>query len=347
MSKKDNSGQKTQSESDKQIGNKKHKARRAFVASAITTGTLALAGIGVTIFLVAPSLVVSSVALVLAGVGAVTGVGVGISFAHTYARDKRYKKTGLDTLKTIAEASVDKTKNYSTRQKYKIATKYAKTNLKMCTTLGGTLTGKFRCVSDFSKDSQVETYNVIENMELLNQIKVAKNHHRVTSKTQKAEAKIKKKKALLPSLVKAPQRWKRTYDDFIEGVSIADHRTEIACLSETALDQFKQLSESIVPSTEVGGSVIVSFPEQSNNKIKQTFARIEDVNMLDAVKKLMVDDVLTACDTKSASEIASLFPITVREVVYNKKSVGRTRDAFTINSYEELVNYASSNELSR
>lgn len=328
---------------EKQIGNKKNKLRRAFIVSAIVTAVSAGVGIAVTAFLAAPSLVLSSIGFVLAGVGVATGVGIGVSFIYTNTRNNHNRKESLNNLQKIAQASQDKTINIPLKQRFKIATKYAKTNLKMCTTLGGTLAGKFRCVSDFTRDADVEAYNVIENAQLLKDIIIAKNNHKLTSGSQKLEAKIKKKKSLLPSLAKAPQRWKRTYNDFIEGVEIVDHRTEIACLTADTLGEFKKISSTIVPSTSVGGSVIVSFAEQ-NNKIKQTFARIEDTNKLGAVQQLMINDVLKACNGKSASEINSLFPIVVQQVVYNNKSVSTTKDTVEFRSMSDLQAYVSSSE---
>ncbi|MBE7075071.1 MAG: hypothetical protein E7376_03755 [Clostridiales bacterium] len=300
--------------SKKETGNKKHKLRRFFIASTIVS---AVAFLGATISLVVmpvPLMLVTELCLLVGAASTAIGVGVGINALHSKISSDRNKKASVKALQKIAEADANKSVEMSREDRVKLVKKYAHANLRLCKLNGCPITGKFHSISGMSKISDTENFNALENLELL------RGAESTVKGRKKFDGKISKKKKLVTkaNVRSVPQRWTKSYDDFIDGVSIYDRRTEIGCLTTKTGEAFQRLVEIMSPTDEIGGSVILTF--RDSNKTKQTYARVADTSLLPEVSKLMMQDVLSACDGKSPYEISTMFPFRIESHTVNKNS---------------------------
>ena len=294
----------------KETGNKKHKVRRIFIATAIISGIAVLGGVIATAAMATPMLLLSEICFLTAGVTAVVGTSVGINAAYSATSTAKNRRESIKNLQKIAENDL----SLSQEQRVKIAKKYAKANLKLCKLIGCPLCGKFHSVSGMDSAKRTEAFNALENLELLQALETTERGRK------KWDSKISTKRKIVASscMKSVPHRWTRSYDEFIDGVSIYDRRTEIGCLSTKTGEEFERLV-SVMPNTdEVGASVTVTF--KSTCRTQQTYARVADPTLANEVARLMMQDVLFSCEGKTPAEVENMFPFIVRTHTVNKKS---------------------------
>ena len=316
----------------KEIKNRKNKSLKFLAIGAIGT-IVSVFGLCASAFLFVETaiipLTITFIATGMASIGLFTGNLVKyISDSYTSSRTRN---KSLSNLEKISNEKSNEMLNLSDEQKIKIVKKYANANLKHSKIAGNSATGKLHSISGMQKEKQTQAFNEIENLEILKQISTSER------KRKKFDKKIEKKKKVLSKLSTktVPQRWTKSYDNFIEGVSIYDRRTEIGCLSQSTSEKFKKLAQNIESTKEIGGSVIITFKQ--NNKIQKTYARISDVSKLSQVKNLMLNDVLEMCEKKSNTELQSLFPFKLEAYTIDKKSTKMLKPETTmISTLEEL-----------
>lgn len=313
----------------RETGNKKHKVRMTFIVTAIVTAVATIGGVIATAALGAPLMVLSELCFGVAGLSAVIGTSVGIHRLHEARVTSGSKKASMKNLQKIAENDPSLTKD----QRIKIVKKFAKSNLKLCKILGCPLCGKFHSVAGMGHAKKTEALNALENLELLQSLETTQNGRK------KWDAKIKSKSVLVAKncLKSGVNRWSKTYDNFIDGISIYDRRTEIGCLTTKTSAEFERLA-SIVPNTdEIGASVSISFFK--NGRVPNTYARVADPTLVHDVAKIMLKDVYYACEGKSAQEIEAMFPFSIRTHTINKKTsdIENANSKF-INTYADLEN---------
>ena len=311
----------------KETGNKKHKVRRTFITTAIITAVATIGGVIATAALATPMLLLSEICFAVAGVTAVVGTGVGINAIHSARSTSGNRKASIKNLQKIAENDL----SLSKEAKVKIAKKYAKANLRLCKLIGCPLCGKFHSISGMQHTKETEAFNELENLKLLQSLETTENGRK------KWEPKITAKRKLVASscLKAVPHRWSKSYDEFIDGVSIYDRRTEIGCLSTKTGAEFEKLA-SIVPNTdEIGASVTLTF--KPTCRTQNTYARIADPTLVHDVSRLMLQDVYYACEGKPQQEVEAMFPFVLRTHTIDKNS-SKIKDVTprVIRSYEQL-----------
>jgi len=320
----------------KEIG-KKRKAFKFFVTSLVLTGLSIFGLCGATFLFVETVSIPLSVTFLGTGLlGLFTAISSGMKAFSNVATLNSSRKKSLKALELISNEKSNKTLAMSKQAKIKILKKYAKSNLKHCKVAGNSSTGKLHSISGMQNEKQTKAFNEIENLEILKQLTKSERQRK------KFDKKISKKKKILykQSIKTVPQRWTKSYDHFIDGISIYDRRTEIGCLNPNTSEKFKQISENISPSNQIGGSVIVSFGQ--NKKIQKTYARISDVSKLEEVKNLMLNDVLDSCKAKDSS---TLFPFTIETYGINKKNAKTTKRSIEmIQSLDQLVEITEKEE---
>lgn len=311
----------------KETGNKKHKVRRTFITTAIITAVATIGGVIATAALATPMLLLSEICFAVAGVTAVVGTGVGINAIHSARSTSSNRKASIKNLQKIAENDLSLSKD----AKIKIVKKFANANLKLCKLIGCPFCGKFHSVSGMDHNSKTEAFNELENLELLQSLETTDGGRK------KWEPKISQKRKLVASscLRSVPHRWTKSYDDFIDGVSIYDRRTEIGCLSTKTGAEFEKLA-SVVPNTdEIGASVTLTF--KPTCRTQTTYARIADPTLVHDVSRLMLQDVYYACEGKSQQERDAMFPFVVRTHTIDKNT-SKIKDVTprVIRSYDQL-----------
>lgn len=299
----------------RETGNKKHKARRVAIVTGIITAVAAIGGIVATAAFATPLLLMSEICFAVAGVTLVVGSGIAINFAYSAKSKSSNRKASIKNLQKIAENDL----SLSNADKRKIVRKYARANLRLCKLIGCPLCGKYHSISGMDQASKTEALNALENLELLQSLETTE------AGRKKWDSKIKTKRKIVgTSCLRAPQRWTKTYDDFIDGISIYDRRTEIGCLSTRTTDEFARIAE-IVPNTdELGASVVLNFKPTS--RIQSTYARIADPTFVGEVSRLMLQDVYYACEGKTDAEISAMFPFTIHSHTLDKKTSGCKED---------------------
>ena len=295
---------------NKETGNKKHKVRRTFIVTAIVTALAVIGGVVTTAFLPTPLLLLSEACFLTAGVTAVVGTGVGINAIYSSRSVAHNRKQSIKSLQQIAEGDL----SLSREQRVKIAKKYANANLRLCSLIGCPLCGKFHSVSGMDTTARTEAFNALENLELLQALETTEKGRK------KWEPKIAQKRKIVASacMKSVPHRWTRSYDDFIDGVSIYDRRTEIGCLSPKTGEEFERLVELMPNTDELGATVSLTF--KPTCRTQQTYARVADPTLAPEVARLMLQDVLLACDGKTPAEIETMFPFVLRTHTIDKKS---------------------------
>ena len=320
----------------KEVGNKKHNVRRAFI---IATIVIAAAAVGVGAFAAlsaSPVLIAIEGAILAAGLGVGVGAGVAINKAHESVSVASSKKTASKSLKEIERLNKDKTSTYTKEYRAKVIRKYAKANLVLTRKLGATIYGVFHSNSGLTSETatglahQIDAYTLLEDVAPSNaqQKKYARKRKLAESKLSKLEG--------ADGVRSAPYKWTKSYDDVLPEVSVYDRRTEISCLTETARASYEGMFESdTTPSDNKILNILVHFNNACG--IKPTYARAEDQTKEEEITKLLLKDVIDACASKTSAEVKAMFPIAIESKVINKKSTKILSDtAVTYNSLTEL-----------
>lgn len=300
----------------KEVGNKKHKFRRAFIAVGLGI-VLAGAAVGaLTAFSATPLLIVLEGAVLFAGVGLVVEGGVAINKMKEKRTVSKNKKIASKALEEIKELNNDKTTSYSKNYRAKIIKKYANANLVLTRTLGSSNFGIFHSNSGLSSEKATELLNEIDAYTLLrDSARTAYQERKYSKKLALAQEKLTKIAG--EDIAVAPYKWSKTYDEALTGVSVIDRRTEIACLSQVARDSYIALFEDAEEKTNKKAlNVMVHFNDTAS--MKPTVAKAEDETKVNEVKTILLKDVVEACKTKSQLEIKSMFPISLECKVINK-----------------------------
>ena len=262
----------------------------------------------------------------LAGLTGVIGASV---ISHKFVEMKKIsdnKKASMKNLQKIAENDPSLSKN----DRVKIVKKYAKANLKLCKLLGCPLCGKFHMVSGMSTDKKTEALNAIDSLELLKALETT------DAGKAKWDKKIKDKRKITGTYSQNGAKvWTKKYDEFIDGISIYDRRTEIVCLTDKTTREFEQMASDVTTTDEIGASVTLTF--KSTSRIQTTYARIADPEKQYEIKNLMLKDVYYACEGKTQQEIDAMFPIRVNSIAIDKKNANdKDKSQKFINSYSQL-----------
>lgn len=311
----------------RETGNKKHKARRIAIVTLIITAVAAVGGIVATAAFATPLLLMSEICFAVAGGTLVVGLGTAANVAYSAKSKSGNRKASIKNLQKIAENDL----SLSNADKRKIVKKYAKANLKLCKLIGCPLCGKYHSISGMDKEAKTEALNALENLELLQSLETTEKGRK------KWDSKIKTKRKIVgTSCLRTPQRWTKTYDDFIDGISIYDRRTEIGCLSTRTTEEFARIAEVVPNTDELGASVILNFKPSS--RIQSTYARVADPTFVGEVSRLMLQDVYYACEGKTEAEISAMFPFTIHSHTLDKKTskCKEACDPHIIRSYTQL-----------
>ncbi len=328
--------------SEKEVGTKIHKLRRILVAGIVILG-LAVAGVACyVLFANSVALAVANGLLVGCGATLVTGSCVGIHKLMEGARVSMHKRRAGKALTKIKELDKDVSTKYSSKYRAKILKKYAKAGLALSKIQGATIFGELTTTSGVQNHRGAELVTKIDAYNIL---------MGATTSTRKQKKYSKKIKSLNEDLLKIAtkegvsdkkQRWTRTYDSVVDGVSAVDRRTEIVCLTDYAKRMFQVLTSAPDSTSSTWANIYMRFNQGSN--ISPCFARIEDATKVEDVKKIFMHDLYEACQTKSEYERALMFPVVIESKQLNAKNAKATKkgDTFVINSFSELEKYVSS-----
>lgn len=321
---------------NKDFGNKKHIITRIIVGSLLVVAAGAIGVASVFAFSAGIYINLAELALVIAGGSLVGGLAMSIKGIKDAISVKINKSVSIKSLNQIAETSKNKGL-YTQEQRVKIAKKYARANLKLCKAKGCPIVGKFKSQSDFETSADIEAFNDRENYALLRDLSKSK---RVYNKYDKKVKKIERKLNLSIENIKSDQYkiWTKHYDDFVEGATIYDRRTEIKCRQENTKNRFEALSDIMVEpeKDDMGGFVKITYRNGSDPSNKPTFARVPSTKYLKSVQQLMIDDVIDYCK-ENPNKVSDIFPITVDSSSYDKNATyySQTTTFFTL---DELVN---------
>ena len=288
------------------IPKKKHPIRRIFGIVAGVMGVAAAAGVAVVAFTANPLFAIIDVALISAGVGAITGLVVGGIAAGTAMAIKHYKKESNKTLNQIREYNKERTSSISkTGVEAKVCRKHFNANLKLCKLFGGSLFGTLHGLTGNRTVKQTLIANQIDQYEGLMAL----------AQTEAERQKYAKKISTLSSKLinqdtVSNRRWTQSYDKVVRGVEILDRRTEIFCMTEESKQEFISLAgEPYGETSNVGSNIVIRYPEDSS--LKPTFASIEDTTKESAALNILLKDIVNACEDKDEQQINRMFPITV------------------------------------
>lgn len=330
--------------SKKEIGDKTHKLRRAFIITTIAVGVLAI-GAGVFAGLAAKPLIVAMNACLLTGVVCISvGTGVALNKGQNVASEQINKQKAKKALEKIKELDKDKSSKYTQKQRAKIASKYAKANLAITKHRGATFFGEYHTTSGMGKKG-TELINKIDAYTILRDTaQTPKNSRKYEKKLKLAEsalAKVSEEEGIRTS----KSRWTKSYEEAYEGATILDRRTEISCLTPAGRDAFRMVMEHASEPTD-NKLVHVSVKYSTDSGIAPSIARAEDQTKAKTIRDILVYDTIEACKNKTQSEIKSMFPIVIEEKIINKNStkcVGQPT-VLKIDSYSELKELGVSQE---
>lgn len=327
----------------KEVGNKKHYIRRAFIAIGVGI-VLAGAAVGaLTAFSASPLLIVLEGAVLFAGVGLVVEGGVAVNKIYEKAKIGANKKIASSSMEEIKELNQDRSSKYTKNYRAKVVKKFANANLGLAKAQGSSVFGIFHSNSGMHSEKATQLLNEIDALTLLrDSAKTSHQERKYSKKIRLAQEKLTKITG--GEILSTPYKWSKTYDNVLPDVSVIDRRTEIYCLTQIARDAYADLFQY---SNEKANNRILNCMVHFNDtaSIRPTMARAEDETKVSDVKSILLKDVVEACKTKSALEIKSMFPISLETKVIDKKTTKILgHNVLTFNSVEEIkdVLYASS-----
>ena len=319
---------------NREVTDKKHKVRRAFIISTIATAALTV-GIGaMAIFSASPILLALDGAVLACALFTAIGTGVSINKIRDSAIVSSSKKSAKKNLEKIKALNQDKSSTYSREYRAKVVKRFANANLKLCSRRGGTSFGVFKSSCGLENENAAEILNKIDSYTLLKDTATTNGERKKFAKKlilqEQKLSKIIEEEGVSTSL----QRWTKSYDNVVSGVSVLDRRTEIACLTTAAKESFATIFENSNEKTDnKAGHIIVRF----SSNIRPTMARVEDQTKINEVKEILLNDVVEACKTKTALEVRSMFPISLEAKVLNKETTKiLNNQTITVNSITEL-----------
>lgn len=328
----------------KEIGDKSHKLRRAFIITTIGVGILAI-GAGVFAGLAAKPLILAMNACLLTGVACISvGTGVALNKGQNVASEKINKHKAKKALEKIKELDKDKSSKYSQKQRAKIVKKYAKANLAITRHRGATFFGEYHTTSGMGTKgteliNKIDAYTVLRDA-----AQTPTERKKYAKKLQLAEsqlARVSEQEGTRTS----KSRWTKSYEEAYEGATILDRRTEIACLTPAGRDAFRMVMEHAnEPTDNKCVNVVVRYA--SGSGIAPSIARAEDQAKARTLREVLIYDTIEACKEKSQAEIKSMFPMIIEEKIINKdttKLIGEPA-VLKIDSYSELKEMSSSKE---
>lgn len=321
---------------NKELTDKKHKIRRAFIISAIAVGVLTLGVGAMAMFSASPILIAIDVAVLAAAAFALVGTGVAINKLHDSSAVSNSKKTAIKTLEQIKQLNADRSSSKSQEYRAKIVRKFANANLVLSKRRGGTISGVFHSSSGIKNKKATEIINKIDAYTLLQETAKTKGEQKKYSKKIRLEEQKLSKIIEEEGVISSPYRWTKSYDNVVSGVSVLDRRTEIACLTSSARDEFAEMFKNSNEKTDVKAlNIVLKFNESSN--LTPTMVRAEDQTKLEELKEILLKDVVTACQSKTGLEVRSMFPITLEARIINKKTTKiLNREVVTADSLTEL-----------
>lgn len=325
----------------KEVRNKKHNIRRAFIIGTAVVGALAL-GVGVFAGVSASPIVIAmECALLGVGAGLAVGTAIVINKSHESLSVASNTKTAEKTLEEIKQLDKDLTSTHSREYRAKIIRKYANANLSLARVFGSSKFGVFRSntgISDDDKAQQAAGLSAeIDALSLLRDIEPTENGKaKYSTKIQLANQKLTK--LIEEEGVKMPPyKWTQTYSDVLPDVRVLDRRNEIACLTESTKTAYAGLiEESVVTANSKILDVIVRFNGASG--LAPTFARAEDETQAEQIKSLLLKDVYDSLAGKSAEQIRAMFPLTIESKIVDKRTTQVLEfNADSYRSYSQLV----------
>lgn len=320
----------------KEVSDKKHNVRRAFLISTIAVGILAAGAAAMAVFSASPILLAIDCAVLAVAAFTAVGSGVAINKLRDSSLVRKSKKQAKKSLEEIRELNNDKSSTYSQEYRAKVVRKFANANLTLCQRRGGTSFGVFHSSSGLSDKRATEYINNIDAYSLLRDSAKTKGQQKKYSKKIELEerklAKIIQEEGITTNL----QRWTKSYDNVVRGVSVLDRRTEIACLTSTARDEYMGIfNNSNEVTDDKALNVVVKFNDSSN--MRPTMARAEDQSKLAQIKEILLKDVVESCKGKTALEVKSMFPIVLETRIINKTSTKiLNNDAIEVSNLTEL-----------
>lgn len=299
----------------KEVGNKKHILTRIIVGALLVVGAGAISLASVFAATTGIYITFAELALVIAGGTAVGGIAMIAKGVKGLISDKINKEVSINSINQIA--NVDRN-NLQMEQslRAKIVKKYAKANLKLCKSKGCPFVGKYISQSDFSKYSEIEAFNDIENYEIL------KNLSTSVSQQKKYANKINKIKKNIPSLedIKPDKRkyWTKSYDNVVNNMKVYDRRLEIKSLSSDTITKFAKMTDvmELPDKGDMGGFINVAYNIKSGEK--PTYVKIANTKYLSSMRDLMVSDVIKYCEENE--DATKLFPISIDVCEYDSKT---------------------------
>lgn len=300
------------SKTQKEIPDKKHKIRRAFLGIAIGIGLVVAGAAGYVAISGATLYSVVEIAAMALGVGALVGGGVGMVAFATARSIAKNKKIATQSLNKIREYDRDKSSKVSERERAKVCRKYANANLRLCKLTNGTIYGLFKSLSGAS-EQETKILNEIEQYSILEQ--AAKN-----SRQQKKYA--HKKEVLQGRLTTRETKgrpWTQVYNDVADGVQVFDRRTEICCKNEdTKMEFIEKFGSPKGKSSKVGCIITMNFDEESSSNA--SYIATEEIEKTNLAKQLLIKDILEYFEDKTDIEVRSHFPITLETKKIDKDS---------------------------
>lgn len=307
----------------REVVNKKHRVRRAFVISAICVGVLAFVVGVIAATSASPILIAMEGAIIATAVGLGITAGIGVNKAYEKITVAKNTKNAEKSLEKIQEFNKDFSSTASKETRAKIVNKYAKANLKLAKTLGASKFGVFRSntgIVDKSKAQQVAGLSTeIDSLAILRDVE------QNVKKKAKYSKKIKIANSKLSKIVEddglslPPYKWTKTLNDVLPSVSVVDRRTEIACLTENT--KYAYASMFAYGDVKVDSKlldVVVNFNSASG--MASTYARAEDQSKAEDIKKLMLKDVCDSCKAKTPAQIRAMFPLSIESKIISKKT---------------------------
>ena len=319
-----------------EVTDKKHRIRRVFIISTIVCAALTIGAGAIAIYSASPILLAIDCAVLACALFTMVGTGVSINKIRDNAIVARNKKTAKKSMEQIKALNKDNSTEYSRKYRAKVVKKFANANLKLCQRRGGTSFGVFKSSCGMQHENAAAIINQIDSYTLLRDVSTTNVNRKKYSKKLELQERKLAKIAEEECITQTLQRWTKSYDNVVDGVSVLDRRTEIACLTSKAKEEFAAMFENSNEKTdERAGYVIVKF----NSNVLPTMARIEDQTKLERVKEILLKDISEACKNKTALEVRGMFPITLEAKVINKTSTKiLSRNTVTANNLTELNN---------
>ena len=326
-----------------EVGNKKHPVRKVFLIGTIALATLAVGIWALTAFSASPILMVIEGTII--GVAAATLIGCGVAANKIFdsTRIKQSKKVAGKSLEKIKQLNKDKSSTYTRNYRAKIIKRYANANLSLTKRQGASIFGTFHSNTGIRNEKATTLLNQIDSYTLLRDTATTKaKQKKYSKKLSLAEQKLSKiveEEGVKTSMFK----WTKSYDEALHGVSVLDRRTEIVCLSQQARDDFKALFENTYEITDNKSLNIVMHFNQASS-LRPAIAKVEDQTKAEEVKRILLNDVVTACNSKTPLEIRSMFPIALETKLINKQTTKILKNStITVHTLSELKELASTN----